>query len=188
MCLSHASPRVARPVLASPVRRRLRCAQAMPDTLRPDGLRVAAPRVARQVVACQAVARASRAKAGAGGGARTRTAFARGIFLPATAFAASPRAYALGRLWSGLYLHLGAFAPLGAARLVSTPSHQPLAGRLARDCHVTGFPEFEQFYCLRFPQEHSNSFKSLASTSSATSALVSRDQILSAFSGEVELG
>ena len=34
----------------------------------------------------------------------------------------------------------------------------------------------------------SRDFKSLASTSSATSALVSRDQILSAFSGEVELG
>jgi len=42
---------------------------------------------------------------------------------------------------------------VGAARLVSTPS---LSG-LARDCHVTGFPEFGQFYFLGFPEEHSNS-------------------------------
>ena len=80
----------SRPVLASPVRRRPRFAQAMPDTLRPGGLRAAAPRVARQGVACQAVARgrkarrrlsasarqpslASRVKAGAGGGTRTHT-------------------------------------------------------------------------------------------------------------------
>ena len=41
---------------------------------------------------------------------------------------------------------------VGAARLVSTPS---LSG-LARDCHVTGFPEFGQFYFLGFPEEHSN--------------------------------
>ena len=40
---------------------------------------------------------------------------------------------------------------VGAARLVSTPS---LSG-LARDCHVTGFPEFGQFYFLGFPEEHS---------------------------------
>ena len=40
-------------------------------------------------------------------------------------------------------------SPLGAARLVSTPS--PFRG-LARDCHVTGFPEFEQFCIRGFPR------------------------------------
>lgn len=38
----------------------------------------------------------------------------------------------------------------GAARLVSTPSRETLAG-LARDSHLTGFPEFEQFYAAGFP-------------------------------------
>ena len=56
---------------------------------------------------------------------------------------------------------------VGAARLVSTPS---LAG-LARGCHIAGFPEFEQFCILGFPQEHSSLWpKSVASTSSATPA------------------
>jgi len=64
------------------------------------------------------------------------------IFIPTTAFAAAFR-----RLWSGLSLHPGV-AALGAARLVSTPS---LAG-LVRDCHVKGFPEFEQFCILGFPK------------------------------------
>src|SRR5208283_3546363 len=40
------------------------------------------------------------------------------------------------------------FAISGAARLVSTPS--PFWG-LARDRHVTGFPEFEQFCIAGFP-------------------------------------
>ncbi len=46
---------------------------------------------------------------------------------------------------------------LGAARLVSTPSRpgSPDPG-LARDCHLTGFPEFEQFYIAGFPSEHSS--------------------------------
>jgi len=48
---------------------------------------------------------------------------------------------------------------LGAARLVSTPS-QPerrlLRQGLARDRHVTGFPDFEQFYHRRFPGGHSS--------------------------------
>ena len=48
---------------------------------------------------------------------------------------------------------------LGAARLVSTPS-QPerrlLRQSLARDRHVTGFPDFEQFYHRRFPGGHSS--------------------------------
>jgi hypothetical protein len=41
---------------------------------------------------------------------------------------------------------------LGAARLVSTPSALLSLGGLARDCHLTGFPEFEQFYSLGFPK------------------------------------
>jgi len=52
-----------------------------------------------------------------------------------------------GRSWSGLSLHRSASA-LGAARLVSTPS---LAG-LARDRHLTGFPEFGQFCIKGFPK------------------------------------
>lgn len=49
---------------------------------------------------------------GAGGRGRTGTALSsRGIFVPATAFAASPsRVRALARLWSGLYLHRSASA------------------------------------------------------------------------------
>ena len=39
---------------------------------------------------------------------------------------------------------------LGAARLVSTPSGA--AASLARDRHVKGFPDFEQFYALGFPK------------------------------------
>lgn len=41
---------------------------------------------------------------------------------------------------------------------------------LARDCHLTGFPEFEQFYSWRFRQCTQFSFKSLVSTDSTTSA------------------
>jgi hypothetical protein len=41
---------------------------------------------------------------------------------------------------------------LGAARLVSTPSKRLSLSGLARDCHLTGFPEFEQFYTLGFPE------------------------------------
>jgi len=57
-------------------------------------------------------------------------------------------------LRSGLSLHR---APngrgVGAARLVSTPSRLDLVIRpgLARDRHLTGFPEFEQFYSAGFP-------------------------------------
>ena len=82
-------------------------------------------------------------------------------------------------LWSGLYLHPGAFA-LGAARLVSTPSLKPSGPeRLARDCQLKGFPEFGQFYSSGFP-EGTQMLKSLASTISPR-PLWSPDQILSAF-------
>ena len=56
-----------------------------------------------------------------------------------------------GRLWSGLSLHrVLENQALGAARLVSTPSSALSRGGLARDCHLTGFPEFEQFCTERF--------------------------------------
>ena len=62
------------------------------------------------------------------------------IFLPTTAFTATKKC-----LWPGLSLdHI--ILDLGPIRQVSTPS---LSG-LARDCHLTGFPEFEQFYSYRF--------------------------------------
>ena len=55
-------------------------------------------------------------------------------------------------LGSGLSLHRAANlrSGLGAARLVSTPSRSVAPG-LARDCHFTGFPEFEQFCIAGFP-------------------------------------
>jgi len=62
---------------------------------------------------------------------------------------------------------LARWRALGAARLVSTPSH-PRMG-LARDRHLTGFPEFEQFYVQGFPRR-TQSFKSVASTDFATPA------------------
>jgi hypothetical protein len=41
---------------------------------------------------------------------------------------------------------------------------------LARDCHVKGFPEFEQFCICGFPQSTHGRLKSVASTNSATPA------------------
>jgi hypothetical protein len=56
------------------------------------------------------------------------------------------------RLGSGLSLRRALADPqgLGAARLVSTPSAILSHRSLARDRHLTGFPEFEQFYAARF--------------------------------------
>ena len=77
-----------------------------------------------------------------------------GFSYPATAFAA-PAFFPQG-LGSGLSLHRvpDSSGMLGAARLVSTPS-QPERGLfrpgLARDRHVTGFPDFEQFCIAGFP-------------------------------------
>jgi hypothetical protein len=72
-------------------------------------------------------------------------------------------------LWSGLSLRrVPAWSrELGAARLVSTPS-RPGPG-LARDCHFTGFPEFEQFCIPGFPRS-TQALKSVASADSATPA------------------
>jgi hypothetical protein len=65
---------------------------------------------------------------------------------------------------------LSAFAPLGAARLVSTPSRQPFGWCAWLGIASEGFPEFEQFCTSGFP-EGTQSLKSLASTSSAMPAL-----------------
>ena len=85
----------------------------------------------------------------------------RGIFVPATAFAAAT----LWRLGSGLYLRHG----FRLRRYPSSLYTFPLPG-LARDCHVKGFPEFGQFCIPGFPESTQICFKSLASTNSATSA------------------
>ena len=73
--------------------------------------------------------------------------FPQRIFVPATAFAAATIHGVCGLDYP---FTLARFA-LGAARLVSTPSRRPF-GRsgLARDCHVKGFPDFEQFCIPRF--------------------------------------
>ena len=49
----------------------------------------------------------------------------------------------------------------GAARLVSTPSRLVAPG-LARDCHLKGFPEFEQFCIAGFPASTQVFLKSAA--------------------------
>jgi hypothetical protein len=101
---------------------------------------------------------------GAGGGTRTLTG------LPPTDFRTS---YGFRRRHTGVcgldYTFTLAFAAataLGAARLVSTPS---LSG-LARDCHLTGFPDFEQFCVPGFPRAHSNDLQVRCVYHSATPA------------------
>ena len=64
------------------------------------------------------------------------------------------RRRAEARSWSGLSLRHSPQA-LDAARLVSTPS-RPETG-LARDRHLTGFPDFERFYVRGFPQRTQSS-------------------------------
>ena len=70
-------------------------------------------------------------------------------FRTTSTFAAARR-----RSWSGLSLRHSPKA-LDAARLVSTPS-RPKAG-LARDRHLTGFPDFERFYVRDFPRRTQSS-------------------------------
>jgi hypothetical protein len=86
--------------------------------------------------------------AGAGGGNRTHTGKSPTNFHTSYGF----RRHPIGRLWSGLSLHLAsANRRVGAARLVSTPSAVLSRCGLARDRHLTGFPEFEQFCIAGFP-------------------------------------
>jgi hypothetical protein len=82
------------------------------------------------------------------------------IFIPATAFAArtgGASGAVCGLDYPFTIARAGALFALGAARLVSTPSreHSAMLQGLARDCHVTGFPEFEQFCIPGFPRAHS---------------------------------
>jgi len=99
---------------------------------------------------------------GAGGGTRTLTG------LPPTDFHTS---YGFRRRHTGVCgldytFTVAERSALGAARLVSTPS---LSG-LARDCHLTGFPEFEQFCVPGFPQAHPNDLQVRCVYRSATPA------------------
>jgi len=74
--------------------------------------------------------------------------------MPSAAFAARtrrlgrPRRFAVWTIPSPYALVFTGVS--GAARLVSTPSRLVAPG-LARDCHVKGFPEFEQFCTSGFP-------------------------------------
>ncbi len=109
------------------------------------------------------------------GGLEPPQTFVLRIFIPATAFAAAifgvcglDYPFTLARLERRHHTSNSTREALGAARLVSTPS---LSG-LARDRHVKGFPEFEQFYFPGFPGS-TQFFKSVASTGFATSAMSS---------------
>ena len=84
-------------------------------------------------------------------------------FLTRYSFRCPRRSRALLRanaaLGSGLSLHHIAdlVCKLGAARLVSTPSRPGSFGQAwLGDCHLTGFPDFEQFYIGGFPHKHSS--------------------------------
>ena len=92
------------------------------------------------------------------------------IFVPATAFAAVFAAFSAKSFVVWTIPSPERVRALGAARLVSTPSLRRVrAGRLARDRHFKGFPEFEQFCTAGFPVG-TQWFKSVASTSFATPA------------------
>ena len=93
------------------------------------------------------------AKNGAGGGNRTHTGISPTDFHTSYGFRRRTRPkMGNARLWSGLSLHHAlASQGVGAARLVSTPSSTLSQQGLARDRHLTGFPEFEQFCIVGFP-------------------------------------
>ena len=97
----------------------------------------------------------------------SRTLRSNGFSYPATAFAAAHR-FRNG-VWGLDYPFTISVEDLGAARLVSTPS-RPIGLGLARDRHVTGFPDFEQFCTAGFPAGTQVSLKSDASADSATPA------------------
>ena len=89
------------------------------------------------------------------GGLEPPRAFAQRIFVPSTAFAAAQDASSTARLRSGLSLH-----PVRdkcrrvrccPSSLYTFPAGRSLRPGLARDCHLTGSPEFGQFYVAGFP-------------------------------------
>ena len=97
-------------------------------------------------------------KVGAGGGNRTHTGISPTDFHTSYDF----RRHPLGCLWPGLSLHhASASRRVGAARLVSTPSSALSRQGLARDRHLTGFPEFEQFCIAGFPASTQSSLSPL---------------------------
>jgi hypothetical protein len=68
------------------------------------------------------------------------------------------------RSWPGLYLHRGVRQKSVRGRccpssLYTCPPYLRPEG-LARDCHVKGSPDFEQFYISGFPESTQFSFKS----------------------------
>ena len=93
----------------------------------------------------------------------------RGIFIPTTAFAAAFR-----RLWSGLSLHHGFRFRRSPSSLYTFPIWAWLGPNLdlARDCHFTGFPEFDEFYSQRFRRGTQTFSKSLVFTNFTTPALI----------------
>jgi hypothetical protein len=124
------------------------------DRILPDVSGGAAPPKAEGCCGASMVARC-----GAGGRARTGTGLAAlRIFLPTTAFAAlAPRRLSANAQVRGLdYPFTLAFAR-ERSRVRCCPSslytfpRRLRAKGLARDCHVTGFPEFGQFCIAGFP-------------------------------------
>lgn len=83
-------------------------------------------------------------------------------FLPTSAFAAAAPGGSSVRGLDYPFAMPSRAEGAGAARLVSTPSRVRDAG-LARDRHLTGFPEFERFCSVRF-RAGTQSYKSGAST------------------------
>ena len=80
------------------------------------------------------------------GGLEPPRPYGQQIFLPATVFTA---AHSKERLWSGLSLHHNMrlrCCPSSLYTFLSFPKG------LARDRHLKGFPEFEQFYSPRFQE------------------------------------
>ena len=73
-------------------------------------------------------------------------AYAQRIFLPATAFAARA-----GRRVCGLDYPFTVRSPEAAVRCCPSSLYTFPAKGLARDYHLTGFPEFGQFYIAGFP-------------------------------------
>jgi hypothetical protein len=87
---------------------------------------------------------------GAGGGTRTLTGLPPTDFRTSYGFRRRPKAFVVWTIPSPWRPQKR--SAVGAARLVSTPSPIGLPDRgLARDRHLTGFPDFEQFYVPGFP-------------------------------------
>ena len=97
--------------------------------------------------------------------------------MPSTAFAARTRRLPSAHPVWGLdypFTLPRKIRGLGAARLVSTPSRtDAFRPGLARDCHFTGFPEFEQFCIAGFPASTQVSLSPFRMILSATHMIVS---------------